>query len=233
MNTDYMKQREILPLLLSMAIPMMISMLVNSLYNIVDDIFVAKMGEDAMMAISLVYPIQNLLHSIAVGFGVGANAVIALFLGANERDNANTAASMSLLLNGIHGLLFMLFGILIMRHFLGMFTSEVTVIDYGVRYGIIVFAFSAIQTVGITFEKIFQSVGKMMISMISLAGGCLLNILLDPLMIFGIGPFPAMGIEGAACATVCPCSRYLLQTADLPVSSGQWRDSGYAPSDEL
>lgn len=211
MNTDYMKQKEILPLLLSMAIPMMISMLVNSLYNIVDGIFVARMGEDAMMAISLVYPMQNLLHSIAVGFGVGANAVIALFLGANAKEKANIAATMSILLNGIHGLLFMFSGILVMRNFLEIFTSDAAVIDYGMRYAVIVLAFSAIDTVGITFEKVFQSVGRMMVSMISLASGCLLNILLDPLMIFGLGPFPAMGIEGAACATV------LGQTASLVI----------------
>lgn len=201
MDTAYMKEKKILPLLLSMAIPMMLSMLINSLYNIVDGIFVARMGEDAMMAISLVYPVQNLLHSIAVGFGVGTNAVIALYLGSGKADRASAAAAQGILLNAIHGLLFTVFGILFIGTFLRMFTDNPVIISYGVRYAFIVLAFSMIQTVGITYEKIFQSVGRMITSMISLGGSCLINIILDPLMIFGIGPFPAMGIEGAAWAT--------------------------------
>ena len=92
-DTSYMKEKPVLSLLLSMGIPMMLSMLINSLYNIVDGIFVARMSEDAMMAISLVYPVQNLLHSIAVGFGVGTNAVIAIFLGSRKGDAASSAAS--------------------------------------------------------------------------------------------------------------------------------------------
>lgn len=92
-DTSYMKEKPVLSLLLSMGIPMMLSMLINSLYNIVDSIFVARMSEDAMMAISLVYPVQNLLHSIAVGFGVGTNAVIAIFLGSRKGDAASSAAS--------------------------------------------------------------------------------------------------------------------------------------------
>ena len=136
-DTSYMKEKPVLSLLLSMGIPMMLSMLINSLYNIVDGIFVARMSEDAMMAISLVYPVQNLLHSIAVGFGVGTNAVIAIFLGSRKGDAASSAASQGILLNLCHGLLFMVFGILFMRPFLNMFTSNETVIAYGMQYGII------------------------------------------------------------------------------------------------
>ena len=126
-DTSYMKEKPVLSLLLSMGIPMMLSMLINSLYNIVDGIFVARMSEDAMMAISLVYPVQNLLHSIAVGFGVGTNAVIAIFLGSRKGDAASSAASQGILLNLCHGLLFMVFGILFMRPFLNMFTSNESV----------------------------------------------------------------------------------------------------------
>ena len=115
-DTSYMKEKPVLSLLLSMGIPMMLSMLINSLYNIVDGIFVARMSEDAMMAISLVYPVQNLLHSIAVGFGVGTNAVIAIFLGSQKGESASSVASQGILLNIFHGLLFMIFGILFMRH---------------------------------------------------------------------------------------------------------------------
>ena len=154
-----------------------------------------------MMAISLVYPVQNLLHSIAVGFGVGTNAVIAIFLGSRKGDAASSAASQGILLNLCHGLLFMVFGILFMRPFLNMFTSNETVIAYGMQYGIIVLCFSMIHTTELSFEKIFQSVGRMKTSMISLGSSCMINIILDPLLIFGIGPFPEMGIRGAALAT--------------------------------
>ena len=201
-DTSYMKEKPVLSLLLSMGIPMMLSMLINSLYNIVDGIFVARMSEDAMMAISLVYPVQNLLHSIAVGFGVGTNAVIAIFLGSRKGDAASSAASQGILLNLCHGLLFMVFGILFMRPFLDMFTSNETVIAYGMQYGIIVLCFSMIHTTELSFEKIFQSVGRMKTSMISLGSSCMINIILDPLLIFGIGPFPALGVAGAAVATV-------------------------------
>ena len=200
-DTSYMKEKPVLSLLLSMGIPMMLSMLINSLYNIVDGIFVARMSEDAMMAISLVYPVQNLLHSIAVGFGVGTNAVIAIFLGSQKGESASSVASQGILLNIFHGLLFMIFGILFMRPFLNMFTSNETVIVYGMQYGIIVLCFSMIHTTELSFEKIFQSVGRMKTSMISLGSSCMVNIILDPLLIFGIGPFPEMGIRGAALAT--------------------------------
>ena len=159
-DTSYMKEKPVLSLLLSMGIPMMLSMLINSLYNIVDGIFVARMSEDAMMAISLVYPVQNLLHSIAVGFGVGTNAVIAIFLGSRKGNAASSAASQGILLNLCHGLLFMVFGILFMRPFLNMFTSNETVIAYGMQYGIIVLCFSMIRTTELSFEKIFQSMNS-------------------------------------------------------------------------
>ena len=115
-DTSYMKEKPVLSLLLSMGIPMMLSMLINSLYNIVDGIFVARMSEDAMMAISLVYPVQNLLHSIAVGFGVGTNAVIAIFLGSRKSDAASSVASQGILLNLCHGLVFMVFGFSLCGH---------------------------------------------------------------------------------------------------------------------
>ena len=159
-DTSYMKEKPVLSLLLSMGIPMMLSMLINSLYNIVDGIFVARMSEDAMMAISLVYPVQNLLHSIAVGFGVGTNAVIAIFLGSQKGESASSVASQGILLNIFHGLLFMIFGILFMRPFLNMFTSNETVIVYGMQYGIIVLCFSMIHTTELSFEKIFDQPWK-------------------------------------------------------------------------
>lgn len=201
MDQMYMKEKPILPLLLSMALPMVISMFVNSLYNIIDSIFVAKISEDAMTALSLVYPVQNLINSIAVGFGVGINAVIAMFLGAGKAKEANKAATQGLFLNVIHGILLTIVGLMIMPSFLAMFTNDQTVIGMGLQYSTIILMFSTIIMASISFEKIFQAVGNMVITMTALMTGCIVNIVLDPLLIFGIGFFPKLGIQGAALAT--------------------------------
>ena len=196
-----MKEKPVFPLIMSMGLPMMISMLVNSLYNIVDSFFVAKISEDAMTALSLVYPVQNFISAIAIGFGVGINAMIAYYLGASQKEKANQAATWGLFLALIHGLLLAVICIAVMPAFLHMFTSQASLSDLGMRYSVIVFAFSPVITLGISFEKIFQSTGQMTVSMVSLMAGCITNIILDPIMIFGIGPCPEMGIEGAALAT--------------------------------
>lgn len=201
MNETFMKEKPILPLLLSMALPMVISMLVNSLYNIIDSYFVAKISDDAMTALSLVFPIQNFVNAVAIGFGVGINAVVALYLGAKDIDNVNAAATHGMLLSTIHGIAMTIIFIVIMPAFLGIFTDNKTIIDMGVRYSKIVFLFSIVITTDLVFEKIFQAVGKMTVTMIGLMLGCITNIILDPVLIFGIGPFPKMGIEGAALAT--------------------------------
>ena len=201
MDQMYMKEKPILPLLLSMALPMVISMFVNSLYNIIDSIFVAKISEDAMTALSLVYPVQNLINSIAVGFGVGINAVIAMFLGAGKAKEADKTATQGLFLNVIHGILLTIVGLMIMPSFLAMFTNDQTVIGMGLQYSTIALMFSTIIMASISFEKIFQAVGNMVITMIALMTGCIVNIVLDPLLIFGIGFFPKLGIQGAALAT--------------------------------
>lgn len=201
MDQTYMKEKPIFPLLMSMAFPMMITMLVNSLYNIVDSMFVAKISEDAMAALSLVYPVQNLIISIAVGFGVGMNAMIALFLGAGEKDRADAAATQGLVLNLIHGVVLSIAGIAIIPGFLRMFTEDEPVIQMGCDYGFIVFSFSVIIMASVTFEKLYQAIGKMVLTMAAMLSGCIVNIILDPVMIFGLGPVPAMGIQGAAWAT--------------------------------
>ena len=201
MNQIYMKEKRVLPLLLSFSLPMMLSMMVSSLYNIMDSIFVAKMGEEAMTAISLVYPMQNFIISVAVGFGVGVNAMIGMYLGAGKKHNADVAASQGMIFSIIHGAFINICGIAIMPHFLKLFTNNELIINLGIKYSNIVLCFSIIIMVGITFEKIFQAVGKMVISMTSMIVGCVVNIILDPIMIFGLGPIPAMGIEGAAYAT--------------------------------
>ena len=201
MDQTFMKKKPVFGLLLSMSLPMVISMTVNSLYNIVDSYFVAQISEDAMTALSLVYPMQNLINAVAVGFGIGVNAVIAYYLGAQNQEKANAAASQGMLWNIIHGILLTIGCIAVMPAFLRMFTESEAVVSLGLRYSRIVFAFSIVITMGITYEKIFQSVGRMAASMASMMAGCITNIILDPIMIFGLGPCPAMGIEGAALAT--------------------------------
>ena len=201
MNETFMKEKPIFPLLLSMSLPMVISMAVNSLYNIVDSYFVAKISEDAMTALSLVFPIQNFINAVAIGFGVGINAMIAQYLGVGRRDKADEALTQGMVLAVIHGIVMMILCIIGIPYFLRLFTTDANVIALGVRYATIVFSFSVILSVNLTFEKMNQAIGNMKITMISLLIGCVLNIILDPMIIFGIGPFPELGIAGAALAT--------------------------------
>lgn len=201
MDQTFMKERKIIPLVLSMSLPMVLSMLVNSLYNIVDSYFVAKVSEDAMTALSLVYPVQIVVTAISVGFGVGINAMIAYFLGAGDGKSANNATTLGTLLSAVHGLLLTIVCIAFIPKFLGMFTGSENVIALGLEYAYIAFAFSMIITVGIALEKIYQAVGQMKVTMLGMTVGFVSNIILDPLLIFGIGPFPRMGMSGAALAT--------------------------------
>ena len=201
MNETFMKEKPIFPLLLSMSFPMVISMAVNSLYNIVDSYFVAKISENAMTALSLVFPIQNFINAVAIGFGVGINAMIAQYLGAGRRDKADETLTQGMVLAVIHGIVMMILCIIGIPYFLRLFTTDANVIALGVRYATIVFSFSVILSVNLTFEKMNQAIGNMKITMISLLIGCGLNIILDPMIIFGIGPFPKLGIAGAALAT--------------------------------
>ena len=184
-----------------MALPNVISMLVNSLYNIVDSLFVAQISEQAMTALSLVFPIQNFVNAVAIGFGIGINAQIALFLGAGDHENANRAATHGMMFSLLHGVLGMVLCIAIMPGFLRRFTTDPALVDMGVTYSTIVFLFSLVNMADLAFEKIFQSVGRMNVAMVALITGCVTNIALDPVLIFGLGPVPALGIAGAALAT--------------------------------
>ncbi len=201
MDEKFMKEKPVLPLILSMSLPMVLSMLVNSLYNIVDSFFVAKISEDAMTALSLVFPIQNFINAVAIGFAIGINAAIAFYLGTEEYSRANMAATQGMVFAVIHSIIITVSVISIIPTFLRVFTSSEPVIDFGIRYSLIAFSFTFIIILGGTFEKIFQAVGNMKVTMTSMMCGCIANIILDPVLIFGIGFFPAMGIEGAALAT--------------------------------
>lgn len=201
MDQTFMKEKPIMPLVISMALPMTISMLVNALYNIVDSYFVAKISEDSMTALSLVYPMQNLITAVTVGFAIGVNAIIAFYLGAKKSETANQAASMGMLFNIIHGILLNIGCIAVMPAFLRIFTKDSNILKMGLDYSNIVFMFTIPISISISFEKIFQSVGNMKVSMICMILGCVTNIILDPLFIFGIGFIPELGIKGAAIAT--------------------------------
>ena len=201
MDEKFMKEKPVLPLILSMSLPMVLSMLVNSLYNIVDSFFVAQISEDAMTALSLVFPVQNFINAVAIGFAIGINAAIAFYLGTEEYSRANMAATQGMVFAVIHSIVITVSVISIIPTFLRVFTSSEPVIDFGIRYSVIAFSFTFIIILGGTFEKIFQAVGNMKVTMISMMCGCIANIILDPVLIFGIGFLPAMGIEGAALAT--------------------------------
>ncbi len=201
MDQTFMKEKPVMPLVISMALPMTISMLVNALYNIVDSYFVAKISEDSMTALSLVYPMQNLITAVTVGFAIGVNAIIAFYLGAKKSETANKAASMGMLFNIIHGILLNIGCIAVMPAFLRIFTKDSNILKMGLDYSNIVFMFTIPISISISFEKIFQSVGNMKVSMICMILGCVTNIILDPLFIFGIGFIPELGIKGAAIAT--------------------------------
>ena len=196
-----MKEKPVFRLLLTMALPMVISMLVNSLYNMVDSFFVAKISENAMTALSLVFPMQNLLNAVMIGFGIGINAVISFYLGAQDQKKADQAATQGILLSTVHGIVLMAGCLLTIHPFLKMFTKDAETIRYGLQYSHIVFAFSVLFAWELVFEKVFQAVGRMAVSMVCMMIGCIVNILLDPILIFGLGPFPQMGIRGAALAT--------------------------------
>lgn len=201
MEQTFMKERKVLPLVVSMSLPMILSMAVNSLYNIVDSYFVAKLSENAMTALALVYPVQNLINAVAIGFGIGINACVAFYLGADEQDMANRAASLGTFLNFLHGATLTVLSIVMMPFFLETFSPEKEVLHMALVYSNRAFLFSTVIALGMSCEKIFQAVGKMKLTMISMMCGFVVNIILDPLMIFGVGFLPGMGIAGAAYAT--------------------------------
>ena len=199
---DFMKTRPVLPLLLSMAVPMMLSMLIQSLYNIVDSIFVSRLGTDALTAVSLVYPLQNVIVSVAVGIGVGISSVISRHLGAGNQEDADKAATIGMALTVFHSLLFVLVGLFVTVPFLKLFTDDAAIVDMAAQYGKIVLCFSFGSLLHISIEKIFQATGNMIPTMFLLGSGCIINIILDPILIFGYFGAPALGVSGAAIATV-------------------------------
>ena len=189
-------------LLLNMAVPMIVSMLVQALYNVVDSVFVAKLSEDALNAVSLAFPVQNLMISVGVGTGVGINALLSRSLGQKEQDKVDRTAMNGLLLAAISCLVFMLFGLTCGRRFYAIQTDIQTIISYGGDYLTICCGMCFGMFAQITLERILQATGRTFYTMITQATGALINIILDPILIFGLFGFPRMEVAGAALATV-------------------------------
>lgn len=189
-------------LLLSMAVPMMISMLVQALYNIVDSIFVSRICEDALTAVSMAFPLQNIIISIAVGFGVGINALLSRALGQKNAERVNQVAVNGLLLALLSYLLVLVAGLLGIRAYMHTQTDIETIVNFGITYLNICILCSFGVFIEITFERFLQATGRTIYSMITQLVGAITNIILDPILIFGLLGFPKMGIAGAAWATV-------------------------------
>lgn len=190
------------PLIFSMALPAMVSMIINALYNIVDSIFVAQYSQSALAAVSLVFPLQTLVVAIGVGTGVGVNSLIARRLGEKRQLHANSAAEHGIALALIGGIVFLVLGFGLSGVFVNAFGAAEDVSVQAVQYSHIAVGLSIFVMISMMCEKVQQSTGNMIIPMMQGLTGAIINIILDPLMIFGIGPFPEMGVVGAALATV-------------------------------
>ena len=189
-------------LLLTMSIPMMVSMLVQALYNVVDSYFVAQISEDALNAVSLAFPVQNLMIAVAVGTGVGINALLSKSLGEGRQRRANAAAMNGLFLAVISCLVFMILGLTGSRLFFQVQTNDQAIVHYGTDYMSIVCGLSAGLFVQIAFDRVLQATGRTFYTMITQAVGAVVNIIMDPILIFGLFGFPRMEVAGAALATV-------------------------------
>lgn len=190
-------------LVISMSLPMMISMLVQALYNVVDSIFVSQVCEDALTAVSLAFPAQNLMIGVATGTGVGINALLSRNLGAKNYDKVNKIANQGIFLSVLSGIVFMLFGFFGVPLF---FKTQVDPSSPIYAYGVDYLSVVCIASVGlfgqVTMERLMQATGKTSLSMVTQLTGAIANIILDPLFILGIGPFPRLEAKGAAIATV-------------------------------
>ena len=189
-------------LIITMSWPAMIAMLIQAFYNIVDSFFVSQISEQALAAVTYVFPIQMLLISFGVGTGVGINSLISRRLGAKLYDEANLAANHGYRLSFFNWMFFALIGIFLSKPFMHLMSDTPFIVDSGIKYMAIITIGSLFCIVQMTTEKILQATGNMIIPMICGIVGGVSNIILDPLFIFGIGPFPELGVAGAALATV-------------------------------
>ena len=189
-------------LLASMSVPMMISMLVQAFYNVVDSVFVSQISENALTAVSLAFPLQNLMIACGAGTAVGINAMLSKALGAKRQKEADRAANVGIFLSLCCGVLFALIGIFLSKPFFMIQTDNTEIINYGTDYSSICLAFSFGIFCQFCFERLLQSTGRTIHATITQLIGAVINIILDPILIFGYCGFPALGVKGAAVATV-------------------------------
>ena len=197
-----MGTKPISSLIFTMGCPPIVSMFVQSMYNVIDSIFVAKLGENALTAVSLAAPIQYCILAVSVGVGVGMNSYISRSLGANNIDEANNSVTHSMIISFVHSLLFIVLGLLFIQPFFRAFTTSEEIFSLGCNYTYIVVLLSFGLFFQITFEKIFQATGNTLLPTISQAIGAVVNIVLDPIFIFGLLGVPKLGVTGAAIATI-------------------------------
>ena len=189
-------------LLINVSLPMMISMFVQALYNVVDSIFVAQVGDSALAAVSLAFPVQMLMVAVSVGTGVGINSLLSRRLGEKRFDDANKAATNGVFLCVASSVVFALFGLFFATPFFRAFTADETIVQMGVQYLSICTIFSLGVFVQVAMERILQATGVTIYNMLMQGAGAITNIILDPILIFGWFGLPAMGVAGAAIATV-------------------------------
>lgn len=201
-NQNQMGTKPIASLIFTMGCPPIVSMFVQSMYNIVDSIFVAKLGENALTAVSLAAPIQYILLAVSVGVGVGINSYISRNLGADNIDEANNTVTHSMILALSHSVLFIILGLFFIKPFFRIYANNDAIFSDGCSYTYIVVLLSFSLFFQLTFEKVFQATGKMLLPTISQIIGAILNIILDPIFIFGWFGMPKLGVTGAAIATV-------------------------------
>lgn len=197
-----MGTRPIAPLVLSMAIPPMISMFMQYTYNFVDCMFVSWIGEAELTAVSLAFPITTLILSVSIGLGVGTNALIARNLGAKNQDGANNIVTHSLILSSVMGIFLTILVLLLLKPFFSAFTDDLMIYQLGLDYTYIVAFMAFGNMVHIAIQKMIQATGNMISPMLFQLAGVVLNFVLDPILIFGLFGMPEMGVKGAAIATV-------------------------------
>lgn len=189
-------------LLAIMSLPMMVSFFIQALYNMVDSIFVAKISENALTAVSIAFPMQNIITAIGVGTGVGVNALVPRYLGQGRQRDAEKIANVAVFLSACYCVIFLLVGLFVVGPYYRMQTDVGEIVEGGIQYLSVVCMVSFGAFFGQNFEKLLVATGNSFLSMVSQASGAIFNIIFDPLLIFGIGPFPRLGITGAAVATV-------------------------------
>lgn len=223
-------------LLLNMSLPMMVSMLVQAMYNIVDSIFVAKISEDALTAVSLAFPLQSLMIAVGAGTGVGVNALISRGLGEKKRDRVDAVAANGIFIYALSYLVIAVLGFTAVRPFYNMQVGagQENIMELGVTYLSIAMIFSFGLFGQFVFERILQATGRTFFTMISQMTGAIINIIMDPILIFGLLGFPKLGIAGAAIATVMgqiiaaiiACVYNLKKNTDVTISFKGFRPNG-------